>query len=145
MAGVVSNKPEADDLELLKQGAEAKIYVSSFYGRPCIVKERFVKTYRVVELDKKLSQRRIGQVRMRGDDTNVHITLKIILLCSEMCPVCPHNTLRSFINYKSQFQLLRMFKVITSNIYLKFFQHTPYPCFLPSGGSFNGKMQKAGH
>ena len=80
MAGVVPNKPEVDDLELLKQGAEAKVYVSSFYGRPCIVKERFVKTYRVAELDKKLSQRRIGQVRMRGDDTNVHITLKLSIL-----------------------------------------------------------------
>ena len=60
MATAYSSK-EAD-LELLKQGAEAKVYVSSFYGRPCIVKERFVKTYRVSELDKKLTQRRIGQV-----------------------------------------------------------------------------------
>ena len=113
MAVVVSSKPEVEDLELLKQGAEAKVYVSSFYGRPCIVKERFVKTYRVAELDKKLSQRRIGQVRMRGDDANVLIALKTILLCSGMYPVYlyvgySHNTLRSLKSYASQFQLLRM-------------------------------------
>lgn len=52
-----------DELQPSKQGAEAKVYVSEFYGRPCIIKERFVKTYRVLELDQKLTQKRISQVR----------------------------------------------------------------------------------
>lgn len=55
-----------NDLQPSQQGAEAKVYVSEFYGRPCIIKERFVKTYRVPELDQKLTQRRISQVASLG-------------------------------------------------------------------------------
>ena len=47
--------------QLIKQGAEAKIYKSDFFGKPAIVKERFVKSYRVAMLDQKLSQRRMSQ------------------------------------------------------------------------------------
>ena len=47
--------------QLIKQGAEARIYKSSFFGKPAIVKERFVKSYRVATLDQKLSQRRMSQ------------------------------------------------------------------------------------
>ncbi|XP_013380275.1 TP53-regulating kinase-like [Lingula anatina] len=43
---------------LLKQGAEAKIYVIDFLGKPCIVKERFQKTYRHPDLDKSLTAQR---------------------------------------------------------------------------------------
>ncbi|XP_037068988.1 LOW QUALITY PROTEIN: EKC/KEOPS complex subunit Tp53rk-like [Pollicipes pollicipes] len=45
--------------ELLKQGAEAKIYRTSFCGRPAIVKERFRKTYRHPELDDAITVDRI--------------------------------------------------------------------------------------
>ena len=48
-------------LALIKQGAEARIYSCDFFGKPAIAKERFPKTYRVPELDKKLTQRRMGQ------------------------------------------------------------------------------------
>ncbi|KAK3731753.1 hypothetical protein RRG08_035422 [Elysia crispata] len=41
------------------QGAEAKLYVGDFYGRPCIMKERFVKNYRHPTLDKALTNQRI--------------------------------------------------------------------------------------
>ena len=51
-----------DGVQPSHQGAEARVYVSEFYGRPCIIKERFVKTYRVPELDHKLTQKRISQV-----------------------------------------------------------------------------------
>ncbi|KAJ1672971.1 serine/threonine-protein kinase bud32, partial [Spiromyces aspiralis] len=64
-----------ENWELIKQGAEAKIYKIDFYGRPAIVKERFPKTYRHPTLDTKLSQRRIVQearclhrCRLRGID-----------------------------------------------------------------------------
>ena len=53
--GVTSN------WELIKQGAEAKVYQCTFFDKPTIVKERFVKSYRVPALDQKLSQRRMSQ------------------------------------------------------------------------------------
>jgi TP53 regulating kinase-like protein len=50
--------------EILKQGAEAKLYVSDFYGRAAIIKERFTKTYRHPNLDKQLAvQRTKSEVR----------------------------------------------------------------------------------
>lgn len=49
------------NMSLIKQGAEAKIYSTHFYGKPAIVKERFKKSYRHPSLDEKLSRRRIGQ------------------------------------------------------------------------------------
>lgn len=47
--------------ELIKQGAEAKVYKVEFFEKPAIVKERFVKSYRVPSLDQKLTQRRMSQ------------------------------------------------------------------------------------
>uniref|UniRef100_K3WUU0 non-specific serine/threonine protein kinase n=1 Tax=Globisporangium ultimum (strain ATCC 200006 / CBS 805.95 / DAOM BR144) TaxID=431595 RepID=K3WUU0_GLOUD len=46
---------------LISQGAEAKVYETVFSGRPCIVKERVKKSYRLPVLDKKLSHRRLVQ------------------------------------------------------------------------------------
>ena len=51
----------ASSWELIKQGAEAKVYRGKFYGAPAILKERFHKKYRVPSLDKKLSSRRTSQ------------------------------------------------------------------------------------
>ncbi|XP_056887156.1 LOW QUALITY PROTEIN: EKC/KEOPS complex subunit TP53RK [Takifugu flavidus] len=48
-------------VELLKQGAEARLYRCHFLGRPSIVKERFHKRYRHPALDDKLSHRRTLQ------------------------------------------------------------------------------------
>lgn len=45
--------------EVIKQGAEAKLYLGHFNGNPCLVKERFVKNYRLSELDKTLTKSRI--------------------------------------------------------------------------------------
>lgn len=47
--------------ELMKQGAEARLYRCHFLGRPTIVKERFHKRYRHPALDNKLSHRRTLQ------------------------------------------------------------------------------------
>lgn len=47
--------------ELIKQGAEARLYRCHFLGRPTIVKERFHKRYRHPALDDKLSHRRTLQ------------------------------------------------------------------------------------
>ncbi|XP_038872361.1 EKC/KEOPS complex subunit TP53RK-like [Salvelinus namaycush] len=48
-------------IELIKQGAEARVYRGSFLGKPTIVKERFPKLYRHPLLDEKLTHRRTVQ------------------------------------------------------------------------------------
>jgi TP53 regulating kinase-like protein len=48
-------------MELIKQGAEAKVYKTMHNNLPAILKERLVKTYRIPELDKKLTKARIKQ------------------------------------------------------------------------------------
>ncbi|KAK6319656.1 hypothetical protein J4Q44_G00108670 [Coregonus suidteri] len=48
-------------IELIKQGAEARVYRGPFLGRPTIVKERFPKLYRHPLLDEKLTHRRTVQ------------------------------------------------------------------------------------
>ncbi|XP_022670557.1 TP53-regulating kinase-like isoform X2 [Varroa jacobsoni] len=43
----------------LIQGAEAKVYEGTFCGRPAIFKQRFVKTYRLPQLDEHLTKERM--------------------------------------------------------------------------------------
>ncbi|CAK4070520.1 unnamed protein product [Aphanomyces euteiches] len=50
-----------EGLEVISQGAEAILYAGDFAGRPCVIKERVVKTYRLRQLDRKLSHRRLVQ------------------------------------------------------------------------------------
>ncbi|XP_024535299.1 EKC/KEOPS complex subunit bud32 [Selaginella moellendorffii] len=51
-------------LTLLKQGAEARVFETTFMGRRAVVKERFCKKYRHPSLDTKLSQKRLyGEAR----------------------------------------------------------------------------------
>lgn len=45
---------------LIKQGAEARVFESTFVGRRCIVKERFSKKYRHPSLDSKLTLKRLN-------------------------------------------------------------------------------------
>lgn len=45
--------------DIIKQGAEARLYKGVFNGNSCLVKERFVKNYRLAELDKTLTKSRI--------------------------------------------------------------------------------------
>lgn len=47
-------------LVLLKQGAEARVFESTFVGRRCIIKERFSKKYRHPTLDSKLTVKRLN-------------------------------------------------------------------------------------
>lgn len=44
---------------IIKQGAEGKLYLGDHNGILCLVKERFVKNYRLPELDKTLTKQRI--------------------------------------------------------------------------------------
>ena len=40
---------------VISQGAEAIIYKAEYLGKPCIVKERLSKAYRLEQLDKKIN------------------------------------------------------------------------------------------
>lgn len=46
-------------IEVLKQGAEARLYIGTYNGNQCLIKERFAKQYRLPELDKTLTKSRI--------------------------------------------------------------------------------------
>ncbi|KAK4729305.1 hypothetical protein R3W88_022293 [Solanum pinnatisectum] len=52
----MESKTDGNDesLVLIKQGAEARVFESTFVGRRCIIKERFSKKYRHPTLDSKL-------------------------------------------------------------------------------------------
>ncbi|XP_056404228.1 EKC/KEOPS complex subunit TP53RK [Hyla sarda] len=50
-----------EGLQLMKQGAEARVYRGSFLGKAAVVKERFPKSYRHPALDEKLTHRRTAQ------------------------------------------------------------------------------------
>ena len=58
LVDAVTNEPE---FVLLSQGAEGKVYDSHYLGRPSIIKERISKSYRVAELDVKLTKQRLIQ------------------------------------------------------------------------------------
>lgn len=45
--------------KMLKQGAEAKLYISEYNGQSCLIKERFQKKYRHPDLDKQLTKERM--------------------------------------------------------------------------------------
>lgn len=46
-------------MSVIKQGAEAKLYIGEFNNQQCLIKERFVKHYRHPELDTHLSKERM--------------------------------------------------------------------------------------
>lgn len=56
---------DLSSFDLWKQGAEAKVYLGTFFGQPVIVKERFAKKYRHPSLDQHLTQERFkSEARM---------------------------------------------------------------------------------
>lgn len=48
-----------ENLKILKQGAEAKLYICEYLGRPTLIKERFKKNYRHPDLDTSITKERI--------------------------------------------------------------------------------------
>ncbi|XP_031253065.1 EKC/KEOPS complex subunit TP53RK [Pistacia vera] len=56
----VTANNEDSSLILIKQGAEARVFESTFVGRRSIVKERFSKKYRHPSLDSKLTLKRLN-------------------------------------------------------------------------------------
>ncbi|PWZ21311.1 hypothetical protein Zm00014a_028046 [Zea mays] len=56
----MSQEQEQDFGVLLKQGAEGRVFASTFVGRKCVIKERFSKKYRHPLLDSKLTLKRLN-------------------------------------------------------------------------------------
>lgn len=48
-----------EELKILKQGAEARLYICNYLGKPTLVKERFKKNYRHPDLDTSITKERI--------------------------------------------------------------------------------------
>ncbi|ALC43077.1 CG10673 [Drosophila busckii] len=46
-------------LDIIKQGAEGRLYLGEFKGEPCLIKERFVKKYRHPDLDAQITRQRM--------------------------------------------------------------------------------------
>uniref|UniRef100_A0A8C6PDP1 non-specific serine/threonine protein kinase n=1 Tax=Nothobranchius furzeri TaxID=105023 RepID=A0A8C6PDP1_NOTFU len=61
MAGQTTLSRFVGKADLVKQGAEGRVYRAQFLGKPTIVKERFRKRYRHPVLDEKLTHRRTVQ------------------------------------------------------------------------------------
>ncbi|KAI5634147.1 TP53-regulating kinase [Phthorimaea operculella] len=49
----------SEELKVLKQGAEAKLYICTYLGQPSLIKERFQKHYRHPDLDTAITKERI--------------------------------------------------------------------------------------
>ncbi|ESR57266.1 non-specific serine/threonine protein kinase [Citrus sinensis] len=56
----ITANSEDGSLILIKQGAEARVFESTFVGRRCVVKERFSKKYRHPSLDSKITLKRLN-------------------------------------------------------------------------------------
>ena len=54
-----TNNNNQQELRLLSQGAEARVFTTTFLGKPCVVKQRFKKKYRHPVLDQKLTRSRL--------------------------------------------------------------------------------------
>lgn len=48
-----------EELKILKQGAEARLYICNYLGKPTLIKERFKKNYRHPDLDTSITKERI--------------------------------------------------------------------------------------
>ncbi|KAL7732587.1 hypothetical protein ACLKA6_019214 [Drosophila palustris] len=54
-------------LNIIKQGAEGRLYLGEFKGESCLIKERFVKKYRHPELDAQITRQRMkAEIKASG-------------------------------------------------------------------------------
>ncbi|KAF6722215.1 TP53-regulating kinase [Oryzias melastigma] len=90
--------------ELLKQGAEGRVYRAEFLGKPAVIKERFPKRYRHPELDEKLTHRRTVQevrsilrCRRAGISTPVVYFVDYSSNCIFLEEIVDSQTVRDFI------------------------------------------------
>lgn len=97
-------RPPMEGLELVQQGAEAKLYRGRFLGRPTVVKLRFPKRYRHPLLEERLSRRRTAQearsllrCRRTGISTPVVYFVDYVSNCIYLEDIVGSTTVRDFI------------------------------------------------
>lgn len=81
------------DLELIAQGAEARLYKGLYLGRMSLVKERFVKNYRHPELDARLTKDRIkaeARAIIRAKSAGKNPFLATVLALISLCYLSRH-------------------------------------------------------
>ncbi|GLV34858.1 Threonyl-carbamoyl synthesis 5 [Carabus blaptoides fortunei] len=70
-----------ENFQLIKQGAEAKLYQGTYLGKPALIKERFVKKYRQPELDCQITNERLkGESRIIARCKSVGICTPVLYL-----------------------------------------------------------------
>jgi TP53 regulating kinase-like protein len=75
----IKNDGENASLVLIKQGAEARVFESTFVGRRSVVKERFSKKYRHPILDSKLTLKRMNaEARCTTKARRVGVTTPVL-------------------------------------------------------------------
>jgi len=76
------------NFELLRQGAEAKLYLGDYLGQRAIIKERFAKKYRLPELDVRLTRERLrAEARSLVKCKTLGIKTPILYHVNESCIV----------------------------------------------------------
>lgn len=70
--------------ELIAQGAEARVYKGVYLGRPALIKERFEKKYRHVDLDTRITKdrtkaecRAMVRAKAAGETTRLDVTTSL--------------------------------------------------------------------
>lgn len=115
-----------DNFDIMKQGAEARLYKGRFLGQPAVIKERFAKSYRHPDLDAQLNKERMkGEVRSLMRCKNIGIRTPTIysvdgdkgLLIMEYvdAPTC-RNFIQDRIEDPSNPKLIEMSKKIGRSI-----------------------------
>jgi len=91
--------------ELVKQGAEAKLYIGQFLGQSVVVKQRFKKAYRHPELDATLTkERHRAECRALVKCQSIGVPVPTMYLCDNetstivMERICDSETARDVIN-----------------------------------------------
>ncbi|XP_042321872.1 EKC/KEOPS complex subunit TP53RK [Sceloporus undulatus] len=96
--------PPMEGLQLVQQGAEARLYRGLFLGRPAVVKHRFPKRYRHPLLEERLSRRRTAQearsllrCRRRGISAPVVYFVDYVSNCIYLEDIVGSTTVRDYI------------------------------------------------
>jgi len=69
-------------VKFLSQGAEARVWIGTFLGRPCVVKSRVAKAYRHPDLDAALTHERfLGEARALARARRAGVDAPVLLFC----------------------------------------------------------------
>ncbi|XP_026520796.1 EKC/KEOPS complex subunit TP53RK [Notechis scutatus] len=101
--------PPMEGLQLIQQGAEARLYRGQFLGRPTVMKLRFPKRYRHPTMDERLSHKRTAQearsllrCRRAGISAPVVYFVDYIVNCIYLEDIVGSTTVRDYIISQQQ-------------------------------------------